>query len=141
MAKGMDIMLRIKSKIEKTLPKNMEEVTQRVEKMKKAYSKASFKGFSKNVEMELKEANNKFKIAKQNLLKASSIKSKYENSKQKYSANLLQLRKVRSEMKRLERAKALGIKLSSEEERSLKKLTSQNKKLSDTVMKQRTAFQ
>ena len=141
MAKGMDIMLRIKSKIEKTLPKNMEELTQKVEKMKKAYSRASFKGFSENVETELKEANNKFKIAKQNLLKASSIKSKYEDSKQKYSANLLQLRKVRSEMKRLERAKALGIKLSSEEERSLKKLNSQNKKLSDTVMKQRTAFQ
>lgn len=141
MAKGMDIMLSIKSKIEKTLPKNMEELTQRAEKMKKAYSRASFAGFSENVEAELKEANNKFKIAKQNLLKASSIKSKYEDSKQKYSANLLQLRKVRSEMKRLEKAKALGIKLSSEEERSLKRLNSQNKKLSDTVAKQRTAFQ
>ena len=141
MAKGMDIMLSIKSKIEKTLPKNMEELTRRAEKMKKAYSRASFKGFSENVEAELKEANNKFKIAKQNLLKASSIKSKYEDSKQKYSANLLQLRKVRSEMKRLEKAKALGIKLSSEEERSLKRLNSQNKKLSDTVAKQRTAFQ
>ncbi len=44
-------------------------------------------------------------------------------------------------MKRLEKAKASGTRLSKLEERTLKKLTSQHKKLSETVAKQRNSFQ
>ena len=119
--KGMDIMLKIKAKIEKTLPKQMEALTSRVEKMKKA--------------------NEDLKNAQKELSKASSIHTDFKISKEKYSASLLQLRKVRSEMKRLEKAKASGVKLSKTEMKSLKELTSQHKKLSDTVSKQRTSFQ
>ena len=119
--KGMDIMLKIKAKIEKTLPKQMEVLTSRVEKMKKA--------------------NEDLKNAQKELSKASSIHTDFKISKEKYSASLLQLRKVRTEMKRLEKAKASGVKLSKTEMKSLKELTSQHKKLSDTVSKQRTSFQ
>lgn len=119
--KGMDIMLKIKAKIEKTLPKQMEALTSRVEKMKKA--------------------NEDLKNAQKELSKASSIHTDFKISKEKYSASLLQLRKVRNEMKRLEKAKASGVKLSKTEMKSLKELTSQHKKLSDTVSKQRTSFQ
>lgn len=119
--KGMDIMLKIKAKIEKTLPKQMEALTSRVEKMKKA--------------------NEDLKNAQKELSKASSIHTDFKISKEKYSASLLQLRKVRTEMKRLEKAKASGVKLSKAEMKSLKELTSQHKKLSDTVSKQRTSFQ
>lgn len=119
--KGMDIMLKIKAKIDKTLPKQMEALTSRVEKMKKA--------------------NEDLKNAQKELSKASSIHTDFKISKEKYSASLLQLRKVRTEMKRLEKAKASGVKLSKAEMKSLKELTSQHKKLSDTVSKQRTSFQ
>lgn len=119
--KGMDIMLKIKAKIDKALPKNMETLTNRVEKMKKANEDL------KNVQRELN--------------KASNLKAKYNDSKEKYTASLLQLRKVRTEMKRLEKAKASGVSLSVAEEKSLKKLISQNKKLSETVAKQRNSFQ
>lgn len=119
--KGMDIMLKIKAKIDKALPKSMETLTNRVEKMKKANEDL------KNVQRELN--------------KASNLKAKYNDSKEKYTASLLQLRKVRTEMKRLEKAKASGVRLSAAEEKSLKKLISQNKKLSETVAKQRNSFQ
>lgn len=120
-SKGMDIMLKIKAKIDKALPKSMETLTNRVEKMKKANEDL------KNVQREFN--------------KASNLKAKYNDSKEKYTASLLQLRKVRTEMKRLEKAKASGIRLSATEEKSLKKLISQNKKLSETVAKQRNSFQ
>lgn len=119
--KGMEIMLKIKAKIEKTLPKQMEALTSRVEKMKKA--------------------NEELKRAQRELSKANSVHTNFKLSKEKYSASLLQLRKVRSEMKRLEKAKASGVKLSEKEMKRLKELTSQHKKLSDTVSKQRTSFQ
>ena len=119
--KGMDIMLKIKAKIDKTLPKQMESLTNRVEKMKKA--------------------NEDLKNAQGELAKASNLNAKYNDSKEKYTASLLQLRKVRTEMKRLEKAKASGVRLSVAEEKSLKKLISQNKKLSETVAKQRSSFQ
>ncbi len=119
--KGMDIMLKIKAKIDKTLPKQMESLTNRVEKMKKA--------------------NEDLKNAQRELAKASNLNAKYNDSKEKYTASLLQLRKVRTEMKRLEKAKASGVRLSAAEEKSLKKLISQNKKLSETVAKQRSSFQ
>ena len=119
--KGMDIMLKIKAKIDKTLPKQMESLTNRVEKMKKA--------------------NEELKRAQKELSKANSIHTDFKISKEKYSASLLQLRKVRTEMKRLEKAKASGVKLSNTEIKKLKELTSRHKKLSDTVSKQRTSFQ
>ena len=119
--KGMEIMLKIKAKIEKTLPKQMEALTSRVEKMKKA--------------------NEELKRAQRELSKANSVHTNFKLSKEKYSVSLLQLRKVRSEMKRLEKAKASGVKLSEKEMKRLKELTSQHKKLSDTVSKQRTSFQ
>ena len=119
--KGMNIMLKIKAKIDKTLPKQMESLTNRVEKMKKA--------------------NEDLKNAQRELAKASNLNAKYNDSKEKYTASLLQLRKVRTEMKRLEKAKASGVRLSAAEEKSLKKLISQNKKLSETVAKQRSSFQ
>ena len=139
--KGMEIMLSLKAKIDKALPKNMEELTKRTEKLKKIYSQGTAKGFSEKLSQELSKTNKDFKLAQHNLSKASSIKPKYKEIRESYSANLIQLRKYRAEMKRLEKAKAAGVKLSDKEERSLKKLVSQNKKLSDTVAKQRTSFQ
>lgn len=119
--KGMDIMLKIKAKIDKTLPKNMELLANRVKNIKKA--------------------NEELKNAQRELTKATNLKNNYNESKEKYSKSLLELRKVRTEMKRLEKAKASGTRLSKLEERTLKKLTSQHKKLSETVAKQRNSFQ
>lgn len=125
--KGMEIMLSLKAKIDKALPKNMEELTQRTEKLKKVYSQATPKGFSEKLSQELSKANKDLKLAQHNLSKASSIKPKYKEIRESYSANLIQLRKYRAEIKRLEKAKAAGVKLSDKKERSLKKLISQNK--------------
>ena len=139
--KNMEIMLRLRAKIDKAIPKDMEELTQKAKKLKEAYSRGTPKGFAANLSTELSKAKNNFKLAQHNLSKASVIKPQYENIRKEYSVNLLELRKVRAEMKRLEKAKATGIKLSSEEEKKLKKLISQNQKLSQATAKQRTTFE
>ena len=139
--KNMEIMLRLRAKIDKAIPKDMEELTQKAKKLKEAYSRGTPKGFAANLSTELSKAKNNFKLAQHNLSKASVIKPQYENIRKEYSVNLLELRKVRAEMKRLEKAKATGIKLSSEEEKKLKKLISQNQKLSQATAKQRITFE
>ena len=60
--KGMEIMLSLKAKIDKALPKNMEELTKRTEKLKKIYSQGTAKGFSEKLSQELSKTNKDFKI-------------------------------------------------------------------------------
>ena len=121
MAKTMDLLMRLQAKIDKRLPSSLQNLAKDTNRLS---------GATKELSLKLKESK-----------KAEKLYNGYEKTRNDLSKNLIQLRKYRNELRKLDFIKKSGNELSKIQERKYKRLATETKKLTRTTDKQRVSFQ
>lgn len=120
MSKSFDFLIRLKTQMDKTLPKNLEELSNKTENLK-----------SKTKELD--------SLQKQ-IKGIEKTQKNYETLKKSIGENIEKYRKNRTELKRLETIKQKDGELTKKQEARIEALTKQQEKLTRTIEKQRVSY-
>lgn len=134
--KTMKLLLKLEAQVDKLLPGKMKELALKTRGLSEEAKKLS------GVTKETTEKLNGLKKAEAEAIKKNqNLTNSYKTTKKQLGNTIVEYRKNREELKRLQQAKNTGQKLTKVEERRYKALTSSMEKMTKKIDKQRTSFQ
>ncbi len=132
----MKLLLKLEAQVDKLLPGKMKELALKTRGLSEEAKKLS------GVTKETTEKLNGLKKAEAEAIKKNqNLTNSYKTTKKQLGNTIVEYRKNREELKRLQQAKNTGQKLTKVEERRYKALTSSMEKMTKNIDKQRSSFQ